>query len=671
MDKWRSMSHRYRRHGYWWYGISSVAIVLILVALWTRWPWLLLIPLLLIGGLSAWSFKRFSRQSQAGLAIINEMLDTQQRLADQQQAWRELRELHQQNVSETHFFNVLLQSTSQLVDAESLSIWLLDEGSNVMSCHASLTPKLIGESLDTRQISDYMQALQNAPSLTADDAPKDPRLQELSHYLQTFGIASMLDVGIFVGGELRGILCCESQQPRQWRAEDVSCLMAVSGLLSQFSESLRRQAAERDLYRQIHYDEVTHLPTLRGLDASLEHYLSKGSFHLGVLRIGGLSHVNETLGQPAGDEALYQVATELRRWVHQCGSSLEMARLPSNRIVILIPAKSRSHLQTSGIDLLTTLNAHSWVGDRHPVSLQFAMGIASYPDDSRNTDQLLQRAELALKKARADTRHFLAFYNSELSEWQREHNRLERELRDALNDAQFRLYLQPQFNVHGELRGAEALIRWQHPRQGLLSPGDFIGVAERSGLIRPIGYWVLEQAAILLAGPLKHSAMRLSVNVSVHQLRDDDFAARTASLLQEYQLAPQRLVLEVVESLLVTPGVANKLQALRRLGIKLSLDDFGTGYSSLRYLQEFQVDEIKLDKVFIDPLQQQDDVPLARSIIAMGKALGLHLVAEGVEKPCQLEFLETYHVDLIQGYYLARPESIAAFQERLTNRLTE
>lgn len=665
MEKWRSVSHRYRRHGLWWYGTSSISVLLIVTSLWIRWPWLLLLPLFLITGLSAWSWRRFSRQSNAGLAIINEMLETQQRLADQQQAWRELRDLHQQNVSESHFFDVLLESTSRLIETDQLSIWLLDEGSATMRCRASLYPGRVGTTLDTREVPNYLHALQNAPSLTADDARNDPRLTELQDYLERFDIISMLDVGIFVGGELRGILCCEARHPRQWRTEDVSCLMAVSGLLSQFAESLRRQAAERDLYRQIHYDDVTHLPTLRGLDTSLERYIEHGSFHLGVLRIAGLSHINETLGQAAGDEALMQVVTELQRLLHKSGLTPELARLPSNRIVVLIPAKSRNTIQSCGMDMLAALNARDWLSEQHPVSLQFAMGIASYPDDSRNTDQLLQRAELALKKARSDTRHFLAFYNSELSEWQREQNQLERELREALADGQFRLYLQPQFDGRGQLRGAEALIRWQHPQRGLLTPGDFIGVAERSGLIRPIGYWVLEQAADLLHGPLQDTCLMLSVNVSVHQLRDDDFLGHVTSLIRERQLAPERLVLEIVESLLVTPGVTSRLQALRRLGINLSLDDFGTGYSSLRYLQEFQVDEIKLDKVFIDPLQHQDDVPLARSIIALGKALGLRLVAEGVESAPQRQFLQKHGVDILQGYYLARPEPVPSFLDRL------
>lgn len=606
--------------------------------------------------------RELGHQRDAQQRMERALHDSRRRLLAQQQAWHELRNL-QHEAGDSDFYSSVLSSTARLMNVPRVSIWLLDD--ETMTCQASLDDAQVGEQLPIERLDGYLGALRESPGLASVEAQQDPRLACLNDYLVKHDVVSMLDAGIFVGGELRGILCCESLLTRRWHAEEVSCLIAVSGLVSQFAESLRRRAAEQDLHRHLHYDDVTGLPTLRGLDASLERHLEAGRFHLGVLRIGGLSQINETLGQRGGDQALSLIAQHLQRYMDLTLSGIDLARLPSNRLVLVMPDTTRDVAHQLLAELLETLNAHPWWVDNQAYQLQFSLGIASYPDHSDSIEQLLQRAELALKEARHDTRHGVAFYASELSEWQQRQNLLERELREAIRSRQFCLYLQPQFDRMGALRGAEMLLRWQHPERGLIGPGAFIHEAERSGLIRPIGNWVLEQAGQLLAGPLADSQLRLSVNVSVQQLRDEDFVPRIARLINKHAIAPGRLTLEVVESLLLTPGISLQLKALRDLGVELSLDDFGTGYSSLRYLQDFRVDEIKLDKVFIDVLQQRDDAPLARSIIALAKTLGLKLVAEGVETAFQLEYLSRHGVDLVQGYHLAHPEPVANFLTRL------
>ncbi|SDM58652.1 diguanylate cyclase (GGDEF) domain-containing protein [Franzmannia pantelleriensis] len=613
-------------------------------------------------GVSWLLIRELDRQRHEHRRMQQALHDSRQRLLAQQQAWHELRDL-QHEARDSDFYTSVLASTARLMNVPRVSIWLLDD--DTMTCQASLDAAQVGEQLPIADLDGYLGALRESPSLASGEAQQDPRLACLNDYLLKHEVVSMLDAGVFVGGELRGILCCESLTPRRWQAEEVSCLLAVSGLISQFAESLRRRAAEQDLHRYLHNDDVTGLPTLRGLDAPLERHLDTGRFYLGVLRIGGLSQINETLGQRGGDEALSLIAQHLQRYMSEALPGIDLARLPSNRLVLVIPDTSRDVVHQLLAELLETLNAHPWWVANQAFQLQFALGIASYPDHSDSVEQLLQRAELALKEARHDTRHFVAFYASELSEWQQQQNLLERELREAIRSQQFCVYLQPQFDHHGTLSGAEVLLRWQHPERGLLVPGGFIHEAERSGLIRPIGNWVLEQAGQLLAGPLANTPLSLSVNVSVQQLRDEDFVPRIARLMHRHAIAPGRLTLEVVESLLLAPGINLQLKALRDLGVELSLDDFGTGYSSLRYLHDFRVDEVKLDKVFIDVLQHCDDAPLARSIIALAKTLGLKLVAEGVETPFQLDYLSRHGVDLIQGYHLARPEPVADFVARL------
>ncbi|MFY0992523.1 bifunctional diguanylate cyclase/phosphodiesterase [Halomonas sp. C05BenzN] len=631
-------------------------------------PWLLL-TLLALGTFSALLFRRLRSQARASLATVDELRRTQARLAAQQRAWHELRDLHLHDADEEEFLMALLERSSQLLDISRVSLWLLEDGSDHLVCHASRVPDIIDDGLRGPGLESYLAQLRQATVLVADDARSDPRLAGLRDYLQQHHIVSMLDIGLFVAGELRGVLCCESTRPRRWHTDEINALASFSGLLCQFTESLRRREVEQTLHRQLHYDDVTGLPTLRGLEEHVEALRHQGAFQVGILHVKGLNQINDSLGQAFGDAALHEVGERLRRRLGTPELQGLTARLPANRLCLLLPGEDRESLSACLIDLLEELEAHPWLNERSPASLHFSLGLAGYPQDSRNLDRLLQRAELALERARGEASHRLAFYDDALGEWQRRQSRLERELRDALSRGEFRLHFQPQFDGGGRMHGAEALLRWMHPERGLLAPGDFIAEAEHSGLIQPIGDWVLEQVMDLLAGPLRDTELVLAVNVSVQQLRDAGFTPRVEALLQARGLAPQRLVLEVVESLLVTPGIMPRLAALRALGLSIALDDFGTGYSSLRYLQELEVDEIKLDKVFLDPLKSRPDAPLARSIIALARALDLRLVAEGVETAGQVDFLGRQGVTLMQGYHLARPEPRDAFLRRVEGHL--
>lgn len=627
-------------------------------------PWLLL-TLLGLGGFSALLFRRLRHQARSSLATVEELRQTQSRLTAQQHAWHDLRDMHLRDASEEEFIAALLERSSQLLDIPRISLWLLEGDDGRLICQASVVPETVGEKLFGDGLEAYLVELRRTPVLVADDAPADPRLTRLHDYLHRNEIASMLDIGLFVAGELRGVLCCESTRSRRWHTDEINALTSFSGLLCQFAESLRRREVERTLHRQLHYDEITALPTLHGLEEHIESLRRQGPFQVGILHVKGLNQINDSLGKAFGDAALHEVGELLRRRLATPALRGVPARLPANRLCLLLPGDDRTGLHGCLVALLDELHAHPWLNENAPATLHFSLGLAGYPKDSRNLDRLLQRAELALERARGEARHRLAFYDDALGQWQRRQSRLERELRDAITRREFRLYFQPQFDDGGRLHGAEALLRWIHPERGLLGPDDFIAEAEHSGLIQPIGDWALEEVVALLTGPLQDTDLVLAINVSVQQLRDHDFPARVEALLQAHGLPPHRLVLEVVESLLVTPGIMPCLAALRALGLSIALDDFGTGYSSLRYLQELEVDEIKLDKVFLDPLKTRPDAPLARSIIALARALNLRLVAEGVETDTQADFLHRQGVTLMQGYHLAHPEPMDAFLRRV------
>lgn len=627
----------------------------------------LLTALLVLGTIATLLYHRLASQGRTSQRQTTELLDTQRRLQHQQEVWRHLRELHQQDIPEEHFLEAVQVSLRELLGVSRVSLWLFDHSRGVMTCRSSLDPALVGTSIDMDSIGAYIDTLHRAPCLESNHVQADERLVGLQAYLAEHQIVSMLDVGIFVGGELRGTLCCESQRPRQWQADEINSVMGVSGLLSQFAESLRRKAVEDDLYQHLHYDAVTGLPTLRGLDEAIEQTATQlRDFHLVVIRVRGLRHINEMQGQAGGDEAMRQVVAEIRRRLIPQRNAPRLARLPANKLVVILPGVHQDPwLQQRLSGMLVELTETPWSILDHSCQLRFSAGMAHFPRDGDHFDRVLQRAELALKHARRRAPPSLIGYSPQLSEQESRQMRIERELRTAIAEHQFRLFLQPQFRADGGLQGAELLLRWQHPRKGTIPPDAFIDHAERSGLIRPIGYWVLEQAVALLRGPLADCDLILAVNVSIQQLHDSDFIPHLETLLGHGGFAPDRLVLEIVESLLANPGMAATLEALHKLGVQLALDDFGTGYSSLRYLQDFPVDEIKLDKIFIDPLQQGRDAPLARSIIALAKTLHLRVVAEGIEVAEQLDFLRQQRVDLLQGYFLAPPEPAEAFLARL------
>ncbi|WP_136064858.1 putative bifunctional diguanylate cyclase/phosphodiesterase [Modicisalibacter radicis] len=589
------------------------------------------------------------------------------RLDQQQRVWRHLRELHQQNAPEPHFLSVVLESLKALLGTPRISIWFFDDAGQTLTCRCNLPDAPIDDRLERQELSHYFDTLHRMPYVAASHALGDPRLSELEGYLGKHGIAAVLDVGIFVGGELRGVLCCGDSQPRDWQPDEINTMMSVSGLLSQFAESLRRREVEDDLDQQIHFDPVTGLPNLRGLTrAILRQGAALAAFHLVVVRIGGLRQINQQFGQEAGNRTLGEIAGVLRMRLMPQRRTPRLARLPGNYLAILLPGDSPDAWLLERLEeALTALTETPWLSDEHPCQLHFLAGVAHYPRDGHNLDEVLQAAELALKQARQQDQRLLLEYMPQLSEWAAQRLRIEQELRSALAQQQFRIVLQPQFTGKGTLYGAELLLRWQHPERGLLAPGHFIDDAERCNLMRPIGDWVLDQAAALLGGPLADTELTLSVNVSIQQLADSTFAARIENLVTEGGVAPQRLVLEIVESLLATPELAATLQQLRRFGVQLAIDDFGTGYSSLRYLQDFPLNEIKLDKSFIDPLQNGDDAPLARSIIALAQSMKLRLVAEGIETENQLAFLHRHGVSRLQGYYLARPETPETFLARL------
>jgi EAL domain-containing protein (putative c-di-GMP-specific phosphodiesterase class I) len=306
-----------------------------------------------------------------------------------------------------------------------------------------------------------------------------------------------------------------------------------------------------------------------------------------------------------------------------------------------------------------------------------SVGIAVYPDDARDADTLLRHADAAMYQAKADGRDTVRFFDAEMTVRAQERRLMESDLRQALELEQLCLHWQPRVDAKTErMVGAEGLLRWQHPVRGLVAPNDFIPLAEETGLIVPIGAWVIAEACRQIEA-WRDAGVRpfgVSVNLSARQLRDDNLIAVVKNSMQQHGVAPGVLELELTESMVMDGAERNlrQMHALRALGVSLSIDDFGTGYSSLAYLSRFPIDKLKVDRSFVlDMLADPTGRAITMAVIGLGHTLGLKVVAEGVEEPRMAEMLRLAHCDELQGYLFARPMPSPLLLQWLAGRETQ
>jgi diguanylate cyclase (GGDEF)-like protein len=375
-----------------------------------------------------------------------------------------------------------------------------------------------------------------------------------------------------------------------------------------------------------------------------------------MVDVEGFKSVNDTFGREAGDALLRQIGERLAR--EQSDGGL-VARVSGDRFAIALPGADGVAPGAVEHALVRWFGAPFSVGAAE-IAVAARMGLALFPADGTQPDALLTNAESALKKAKAAGERWLA-YAPEMSRRVAERMALETELRRALERQEFVLHYQPKIELDTRrVAGLEALLRWRHPEQGLVAPLRFIPLAEESGLIVPIGEWVLRTACAQMKAwqDAGIAPRRMAVNLSARQFRQKHLLQHIEEILRATGLEPKYLELEITESMVMEdPGEAVKLLGqLSDLGVTLAIDDFGTGYSSLSYLKRFPVDFLKIDRSFVREVPQNaDDVAIARTIIALARGLGLRVIAEGVETERQRNFLEMEGCEEAQGYLLGKP----------------
>ena len=432
-----------------------------------------------------------------------------------------------------------------------------------------------------------------------------------------------------------------------------------------------KEDAEETLRQLTYIDTLTGLPNGRMLVENVDKHLHQrapGSAPamLIVLNLDRFRRVNESLGQEAGDRLLQEVA---RRLTSQVGQGGEVARLSQDKFAVYLRSvSSREDARTSVESVARAFVSPFAVGGEEAF-ISCTAGYSLYPDDATDPAGLLQRAESAMFEARRAGSGTLARFDGDPARRLGPLLRLENALRHAVQHGELFLLYQPQIELaSGALACSEALVRWKHPQLGTLTPDKFIPLADETGLIQEVGNWVLGEATRQSRrwSDARHDSPMVAVNVSATQFRRPTFATEIAEALRSAGVAASCLGIEITETVLMEDidTTTHTLFRLKDMGVRISIDDFGTGYSSLSYLKRFPIDELKIDRSFVAGLNDDaDNVAIVRTIIALGKALKLDVVAEGVEQPSQLEFLKAMGCDRAQGFLLGRP--MAADEKRV------
>jgi len=449
----------------------------------------------------------------------------------------------------------------------------------------------------------------------------------------------------------------------------------VTHYIGSFTDISERKLAEERIYHLAHHDALTGLPNRFSLHDRLSQTIvaARRENRLLAVMFLDLDHfkaINDSLGHPVGDRLLIEVAQRLKACVRE---SDVVARLGGDEFVVVMtdvgePAIGAvSALAAKILQRLTQPH----VLDGRDLHATPSIGIAVFPGDGDDADTLMKNADVAMYHAKSRGRRNFQFFATSMNEAAAERVELESSLRQAVDSDEMLLHFQPQVDaVSGRVVGVEALVRWQHPSRGMVPPGKFIPLAEETGLIEPLGRWVLNAACRQLwtLGQKGWQGLRMGVNLSARQLREDDLVDYVRDLITSYRLEPRDLELEITETAAmenanVTIGV---LRRLRDLGVALVIDDFGTGYSSLAYLKLLPIQRLKLDRSFVSDIEtDHNDAIICSATIALAHSLGLEVVAEGVETEAQLTYLKYLGCDLIQGFYFSKPLPEAALIEFL------
>ncbi|WAC43432.1 EAL domain-containing protein [Pseudomonas sp. SL4(2022)] len=445
----------------------------------------------------------------------------------------------------------------------------------------------------------------------------------------------------------------------------------LKGAVMVFHDITAAHAMTEKMTHLAQHDSLTNLPNRALLNDRIGQAIALAERHNGQLALlfldlDNFKHINDSLGHSVGDQLLQAVALRLSDCVR---GSDTVSRLGGDEFVVLLGESHSAEDAARTAEKILEALASTYVIADQQLHISASIGISTYPNDAENAPDLIRTADTAMYQAKEEGRNNYQFFRSEMNVRAVERQVVEAHLRSALEKDQFILHYQPKIDLHsGRITSAEALIRWQHPSWGIILPARFIPVAEACGLIVPLGRWVLQQACKQAkrwenCGYVLDS---VAVNISALEFRRQDFVDSVREALQSSDLDAHKLQLEITESVLMRDAQASAtiLQQLKNLGVQLAVDDFGTGYSSLSYLTQFPIDVLKIDRTFVQAIENSNGI-IVSAVIAMGNSLKQRVIAEGIEEPAQLEFLRHHQCGEGQGYLFSHPVSVEQFTHLL------
>lgn len=572
----------------------------------------------------------------------------------------------------------IISETSRLLEATQVSLYLVDQERKELFVRLNSNPDCpkINISLGRGIIGSVAF---DGTLINLGDARNEPLFEDevfgtLARSIlaaPVFGANSEI-TGVLVGiHNLKNYFSFQQEEIITYLSKLVSSAMERSAILNEHME------LNQKLSYQSRHDALTGLPNRVALEEKLHEKLEESrheNYSLGILflDLDRFKLINDTLGHSIGDILLRQVAHRLKAGV-RIGDMV--ARLGGDEFVVVLSAiKNEQSIIRIARKLLKSLQQPFFL-EGQELYIGVSIGISLYPEHGDNVSELLRNADKAMYQVKENGKNNFRFFDEQVNSREQKRLWLVTQLHKAQEYKELILYYQPQLALNGgNLTGMEALIRWRHPERGIISPGDFIPVAEETGLIISIGKWVMEEACRQC---LKWQAngfpgLKVSVNVSILQFSQDDFVKRVLEIVKRSGLQPQYLELELTEGILVgdIENTILKLQELKRSGILIAIDDFGTGYSSLSYLQRLPIDILKIDKSFVSPIGHptQDTLQnraLLKTISTLGQSLGIRVIAEGVENNLQLELLRELGCHEFQGYIYSPPLSPEDFESRV------
>ncbi|GEM_PF-2556583 len=588
--------------------------------------------------------------------------------AQQEKFFEQAKQLNLDKESVKIVLSDLCRDAAKIMKADRVSIWLFNENRTCMTEEITFTEGAVGVP-DVREITKdeaaaYFQSITSRRVRAVEDAAADEALGTLpAEYFADVPMASLIEAPIILSRGIGGLLCCEAVTRRKWSLLDEVIMAAIADMLSFVFDRLYRLEMENRVHELAYTDAVTGIDNENAFIEKVNFRLKNAgkAMHGGFLylKVDQFSAIQSVLGPQASRSILSEISGRFTRTFKR---DAIIARIAFDHFIVFTEHEGDPEKNRRDMEKVLAYMRRPIQYEGQDVYLTLSYGVALYPDHVRTAYEGIQAAKTALDSTQpAAPRKTRAIYDPSMSQKWQETMQSEMNLEKALERKEFCLYYQPQVeSISHVMTGAEALIRWKHPEKGVLSPGDFIGLAETTGLIIQIGEWVIGMACRQLMEweQMGLGHLTISVNVSPRHFLYPKFPYFLENCLKEHGLDPSKLIIEITENVALEDEdvVEAHIRLLQDMGFAVSIDDFGTGFSAFIYLQKFLIQEVKIDRQFVRNIDT--DVrsrAIVRAILALAKSLHLHTVAEGVETEAQMRQLEALGCFEIQGYYFSKP----------------